>query len=54
VSRVDHSKCKKCTKVLHISKLKKNPDGVGMVCIDEELCKNPKSNHNISNQRENP
>lgn len=36
---VSSSKCKRCHKVLNISELKKNPDGVGRVCIDEEACR---------------
>ena len=36
---VSTSRCKRCHKVLNISELKINPDGVGRVCIDEETCK---------------
>ena len=36
---VSHSRCKRCHKVLNISELKTNPDGVGRVCIDEEACR---------------
>ena len=55
MNRVDHSKCKKCGKVLHILKLKKNTDGAGMICADEKLCEqNKKSNSKPSIQRENP
>ncbi|UUA74676.1 hypothetical protein [Cellvibrio sp. QJXJ] len=45
MNSVDHSKCKNCQKVQHVSKLKQNPDPdiVGMVCIDEELCKKEQS-----------
>jgi len=35
---VSHSKCKKCYKTMHISKLEKNPDGIGRVCIDKKEC----------------
>ncbi len=36
---VSTSRCKRCHKVLNISELKTNPDGVGRVCIDEEACR---------------
>jgi hypothetical protein len=36
---VEHSKCQKCAKVLNLSELKNNPDGVGFVCIDSDACK---------------
>ncbi len=36
---VSHSKCKKCGEILNVIELKDNPNGVGMVCIDEAECK---------------
>ena len=42
---VDHSKCKRCAKIRHLSELKDNPTGVGMVCIDSETCEKQQSNH---------
>ena len=38
MDRVMHSICKKCKKSRHISKLKKNPSGVGMVCSKDFSC----------------
>lgn len=37
---VNHSKCKKCGKILNVLELKDNPKGVGMVFVDESECKN--------------
>ena len=36
---VEHSKCKTCKKVQHVSLLKKNPEGDGWLCVDVEKCK---------------
>ncbi len=36
---VSHSKCKKCGKIVNVIELKDNPEGVGMVCVDESECK---------------
>ena len=38
MNTVSHSKCKKCNKSLPISKLKENPNGLGMICSDNEAC----------------
>ncbi len=35
---VSHSRCKRCHKVLNISELTINPDGIGRVCLDEKAC----------------
>lgn len=36
---VNHSKCKRCSKVRNVSELKDSSDGVGFVCKDQEACK---------------
>ena len=36
---ISTSRCRRCHKVLNLSELKENPDGVGRVCIDEEACR---------------
>jgi len=36
---VEHSKCKKCQNVQHISFLEEHENGVGKVCIDVGACK---------------
>lgn len=36
---VQHSRCKKCKKIKHVSELKDNLEGVGMVCLDDVSCK---------------
>ena len=36
---VSHSKYKKCGNILNVIELKDNPEGVGMVCVDEAKCK---------------
>lgn len=47
MSKVEHSKCKKCGKILHVSELKKDtPSGDDMVCVDTNACK--KSNQESS------
>ncbi len=43
MSIVEHSKCKNCSKVRHLSELKDNPSGIGMVCLDDEACKKEQS-----------
>ena len=40
---VEYSKCKKCGKVRHVSELKNNPSGVGLVCVDTESCEREQS-----------
>ena len=35
---IQYSKCKRCKDNFNILELKDNPDGVGMVCIDEASC----------------
>jgi hypothetical protein len=42
---VNHSKCKQYEQVRHVSELKENSSGVGMVCFDLELCKKQQSKH---------
>jgi len=36
---VNHSKCKRCSKVRNVSELNDNPDCVGFVCKDQDACK---------------
>lgn len=36
---VNHSKCKKCGEILNTVYLKDNPEGIGMVCVNEPECK---------------
>ena len=42
---VERSKCQECEKIRHVSELKDNPSGIGMVCIDTESCKKEQSSH---------
>jgi hypothetical protein len=44
---VSHSKCTKCDKVRNVSELEENPSGVGMVCIDKEMCIELQSNNKV-------
>lgn len=39
---LSHSKCMKCGKLLNISELEDNPEGVGKICIDTTRCKEHK------------
>jgi hypothetical protein len=49
---VEHSKCQKCAKVLNLSELKDNPDGVGFVCIDSDACKEQQTKNQRNNNHE--
>lgn len=37
-TKIEFSKCKKCSKALHISLLQANPNGAGKICIDTDSC----------------
>lgn len=45
---VEHKKCKRCKKVQHVSLLKENEAGEGVVCLDLNLCEIRQiENHNL-------
>jgi hypothetical protein len=43
MSIASNSRCKKCSKVLGVPELKDNPSGVGVICIDPDLCEKQQS-----------
>lgn len=47
---VPYSKCEKCKKIKHVSELKDNPLGVGMVCLDDASCKKEQSKNKKSTE----
>ena len=49
MNTVSYSKCQKCNNKQHISELKENPDGIGMVCIDNKACVKHQKNKKVVN-----
>ena len=40
---IKYSKCNECGKTRHVSELKDNPSGIGVVCVDSKSCKKQQS-----------
>ena len=49
MERVEFAKCFKCKKVKHVSELTENPESIGFICIDEQLC----ARERLKNETEN-
>jgi hypothetical protein len=46
MNTISHSKCNNCNKILPVSELKENQNGIGKICIDSDACKKRKENSN--------
>lgn len=38
MEKVEFSKCVKCEKIKHIAELERDPNLIGFVCINKEIC----------------